>query len=373
MERMGKRSILTLTLKGYAHGDFLYDLQCWDLKVSPPRCIAQRELDRPWQCLTINKSLDSPAILAVQSHSIELLGIDYSAENPISGFYTVSKFPNSTRRPERPIVFNDSFLVTQNDRQQLFLARIQQNDDDHIELRSKGDMLEPVLEVMIQNEIVIVVRRLRLEIFSASDIDTNQTAIYPIAQYVFQWDLDSVSISPQTTWPRRSEHEYPAINILVRFGSRLPWPVNLLHHFILLPNPGFNRNLPSSPKNTPYCDIPVMKRSIGSPVRLFAKYHMAVGSRGTAIFIDSHTEDYFSRGDVGQRLAASHARDVPAVEGDDPEWLELQDSTEVESTINSSVFGYRESEDWIRVAVDEEEGRIAVGFLDGTIEIREYV
>lgn len=97
-----------------------------------------------------------------------------------------------------------------------------------------------------------------------------------------------------------------------------------------------------------------------------------MGSRGTAIFIDSHAEDYFGRGDIGQRLAGSYARVIPTDEGD--ELLHLQeDSTEVvESTMDSSVFGYRENDDWTRIAVDEEEGRIAVGFSDGTIEIREY-
>ncbi|KAG6879932.1 hypothetical protein C0992_009288 [Termitomyces sp. T32_za158] len=148
-------------------------------------------------------------------------------------------------------------------------------------------------------------------------------------------------------------------------------PVNLLHHFVLLPNPGFDMKLPLSPSNFPYNDTPFMKRSVGSPVRLFAKYHMAIGSRGTAIFIDSHTEDYFGRGDIGQRLAGSYARDVPTAERD--EGIHAQeDSTHVESTMDSSVFGYREDDDWTRVVVDEEEGRIVVGSLDSTIEIREY-
>ncbi|KAG5718076.1 hypothetical protein E4T56_gene20687 [Termitomyces sp. T112] len=361
MEKTGKRHILTLMMKGPMPEGFLYDLQCWDLDVSPPRCIAQREVGSRY--LTVNKSLDSLASLVVQSPSIEFLGIDYSAEDPVSGFYTVSKLQNIT---QRPVAFNDSFLVTQNDQSQLYLVQLQKNNDDHIELRSSQPMLEAVFEVMIQNEVVIVIRRRILEIFSVGDINTSQMLIYPIAQHVFQWDIDSVSISPQTTWPQCLEHRYPTINLLIRFGSLLPWPVNLLHHFVLLPNPGFDGELHPSSNNLPYSDTPIVKRTISSPVRLFSKYHMALGSRGTAIFIDSHTEDYFHRGDVGQRLAGSYARDVSSVEND------VEDSTEVESTMDSSVFGYRENDDWTRVAIDEEEGRIALGFLDGTIEIREY-
>ncbi|KAG6885339.1 hypothetical protein C0993_002968 [Termitomyces sp. T159_Od127] len=217
IEKTGKRYMLTLTVKGRMREGFVYDLQCWNLEISPPRCIAERKLSH--RNIAVNKSADSLASLAI-------------------------------------------------------LTKTQ--------------------------------------------------------------------------------------------------PVNLLHHFILLPNPSFDMNSPLSLTNFPYNDIPVMKRSIGSPVRLFAKYHMTVGSRGTAIFIDSHTEDYFGRGDVGQRLAGSYDRYVPAVEEGNERPHSQEDSTEVESTMNSSVFGYNEREDWTRVAVDEEEGRIAVGFSDGTIEIREY-
>lgn len=92
---------------------------------------------------------------------------------------------------------------------------------------------------------------------------------------------------------------------------------------------------------------------------------MALGPRGTAIWIDSHTEDYFARGDRGQRLAGSFTAAVGRVDED-------ASRVSVESTIESSVFSVCEDDTWTRVAVDEEEGRIAVGGIDGTIMILEY-
>lgn len=76
---------------------------------------------------------------------------------------------------------------------------------------------------MIQDEVIIVIRRRTLEMFSIGDFVINQRAIYPITRHIFQWNLDSVSLSPQRTWPRRSKDRYPVLNILIRFAGILPW------------------------------------------------------------------------------------------------------------------------------------------------------
>ncbi|KAG6879931.1 hypothetical protein C0992_009287 [Termitomyces sp. T32_za158] len=131
IEKAGKRYLLTFMVKDRTREGYLYNLQCWDLEVSPPRCIAERKLNH--RNLAVNKNVHSLASLAVLTPSIEILGIDHSAEDPVSGFYTVSKIQNST---ERPIALNDSLVITQNDRQQLYLVRIHEDDDHHIELRS---------------------------------------------------------------------------------------------------------------------------------------------------------------------------------------------------------------------------------------------
>ncbi|KAG6909365.1 hypothetical protein DXG01_000804 [Tephrocybe rancida] len=339
----------------------LYDLGCWDLKTSPPKCVAHRTLNLGW--FVVNRSPDSLARLAIQSPDIELLGIDYSVQNPSSGFYTVSKSPNTAGRL---VAFNGSLIVTRTDENQLYVKNLE-SGTDQVELRSHHPTLEQVLEVVIQGDIVIVARATRLEIFTIAGLDTSQKPAL-IAQHAWQWSLDSISISPQKTWPLGSEPKYPAFNILIRFGSRLPWPVNLIHHFVLLPNIGYRGGEPHSPNNVPYSTIPVVRRLIGSPVRLFSKYHMAIGSHGTAVWIDSHTEDYFGRGDCGQRLAGSRPLEILDVEDEDF----YEDSNEMESSMDSSVFGYCEYDEWGRVAVDEEEGRIAIGHLNSTIVVHEY-
>lgn len=92
-----------------------------------------------------------------------------------------------------------------------------------------------------------------------------------------------------------------------------------------------------------------------------------MGNRGTALWIDTHTEDYFGRSGRGQRLAASLATTSEA--GDH---LEAGEEDYIAPTMDASVFGVCEEDNWTRVAVDEEEGRVAIGSLDGTVTILEY-
>lgn len=110
---------------------------------------------------------------------------------------------------------------------------------------------------------------------------------------------------------------------------------------------------------------PKLVQSIASPIRLFASSHVTLGPYGTALFIDSHTEDYFGHGDHGQRLAGEILSHGPT------------DSTEetdyhVPSGMASVIFGVRENDIWNRVAMDEEAGRIAVGSIDGTVRLFDF-
>lgn len=95
---------------------------------------------------------------------------------------------------------------------------------------------------------------------------------------------------------------------------------------------------------------------------------MSIGSYGTAIWTDSHTEDYFDRADQGQRLAGSF-HPLPAVYYDEDA---AAHEIRIESTAESTVFDISEEDQWVRVAVDEEEGRIALGSTEGMITILNY-
>lgn len=175
------------------------------------------------------------------------------------------------------------------------------------------------------------------------------------------------------------------ISLLIRFGSMFPWPseynrlvdlhnlkpclaVNILHHFVLSPDPLFDPLAAIAPQNLPYLMQPKLVQSIASPIRLFAASHVTLGQYGTAVFIDSSTEDYFGHSDHGQRLGGevlSHAT-IPDDNGDG-------NNHHAPSGSASMVFQVKASDQWIRAAMSEESGRIAIGCVDGGVHVLEYV
>lgn len=97
---------------------------------------------------------------------------------------------------------------------------------------------------------------------------------------------------------------------------------------------------------------------------------MALGTHGTAVWFDSHTEDHFEHAERGQRLA-SRARPVgrperQADQDDLTENVEQVSSEQVATTIEASVLGWNESDRWVKLAVDEEEGKVALGHMNGS-------
>lgn len=120
--------------------------------------------------------------------------------------------------------------------------------------------------------------------------------------------------------------------------------------------------------NLPYQFPPVLQETIASPVRLHATSDLAVGPYGTVLWTDSHTEDYFNHADRGQRLAGRFSTYIG--DGDDDE-VELSDQIATASA--ASVYAYQEEDSWVRVALDEAEGRIALGRDDGVISILEFI
>lgn len=97
---------------------------------------------------------------------------------------------------------------------------------------------------------------------------------------------------------------------------------------------------------------------------MLAPYSMALGPYSTALWIDSDTEDYFGHGDSGQRLAGYR------LEEEEPE--EPVDIVQV-SKKAGMVFDFREADCWVKVAVDDVEGRIALADENGMILLSRYV
>lgn len=121
--------------------------------------------------------------------------------------------------------------------------------------------------------------------------------------------------------------------------------------------------------NLPYEFPPVLRETIGSPVRLHATSDLAIGPYGSAIWTDSHTEDYFDHADRGQRLAGRFSPYVLSTEDD--EEVELSDSVATASA--TSVYAYHEEDSWVRLAFDEIEGRVALGRDDGVVSVLDFV
>ena len=232
----------------------------------------------------------------------------------------------------------------------------------------------------------------------------------PIAEYKWRWRIDSITVNPRR--PRSSSHSHttpPAIDLLIRFDTWFPWPVNILHHYVLPPNPSFSRSSfsPTARDTFPYLrsaaptDGPLMAHAIPSPLRLFTPSDMVVGAYGTALWLDASTDAATpsQAGDRGQRIAmkflAPTAATVLQPPGEGSQDDQVSPGMTVDSALTDAlgamaldeqseirmldwhrgvgVLHMQETHElWNRVAVHEEEGQVAVGYTDGRVSVYVY-
>jgi hypothetical protein len=153
--------------------------------------------------------------------------------------------------------------------------------------------------------------------------------------------------------------------VIIRFADQFnPWPTNTLHRCVIHPNGAYSRSNDVSINNLPYFVSPSFLPSIAAPVGLFVKWDMTLGQNGTALWIDGHTQDYFGEAVQSQRLAGERfwAADDRA--------SQLTHGTA--SRMASTVYGLSERGHWRHLAIDEQEGRIAIGTATGMISLFEY-
>lgn len=270
-----------------------------------------------------------------------------------------------------------------------------------------------VQTIYLAHDYALVVRMQTIEIYTTTPRPSllsvcGPPIAYPLAQFKFQWRTDTVIMCEQHASPSPSSHPAPRpIHLFVRFGSIYPWPVNVLHHYLLLPNPTYHtgggrahsrgvstsipasirRSSPTTEYNLPYDPHPYPTHTIGSPVRLFGQSAMTLGRYGTALWLDNHTEEWLGPSEHGQRLAGK----VVQLEGGGASMVGVNVGAggrgmakattpaigaEPTVTANSSgasmVFGMRNNDAWTRIAMEEEAGRIALGHTDGAITLLEY-
>ncbi|KZT07353.1 uncharacterized protein LAESUDRAFT_758763 [Laetiporus sulphureus 93-53] len=231
----------------------------------------------------------------------------------------------------------------------------------------------------------------------------------PIASHKWNWRIDSLVICPRRSHlPQApfSEHtqetSFPPIDILVRLDTWFPWPVNILQHYVLHSN---SANGYLSPSHLPYLfssspsDGPVIIRSFPSPIRLFTPSDMVLGPYGTALWLDAQSADSGPAqvGDQGQRIAgqmlnnpddttssamASAARTQDDVlssghvkhQADEDGENAAVEAPRSSTSAQCMTFQIQEEHDgWNRIALNEEEGRIAVGTIDGRVFLFEYL
>ncbi|KAF7309501.1 F-box domain-containing protein [Mycena indigotica] len=343
---------LTLTT---TNDERIYTAQCWDISPAQPLCVARRRVSS-FGGLRVNTDGSYPGVLALKSHNtVEILGIDFTAGQ---GFFAVQVLEDVT---ETLHVFANSKLLTKFNDQRLHLRDLQK-PHSVMELRNSNFIEQrECLDALISDVYAVLIRTTSLEIYS---ITSDRPISEPLASHAWQWRIDSVSVNYQ---PSYQNNTIAPINLLVRYSSLFPWPVNALHHYVIPRNSHYDAQQDISPNNLPYETRPALIQSFASPIRLFARWDMVLGKYGTALWIDSHTEDYFANSVEGQRLAGV----LFSISEDEGEKVDLREL--VASSHASTVYDVREDDGWMRIAVDDEEGKIALGTTTGEITLLEYI
>lgn len=358
----GNRWLISVTMTAQPRK---YVIQCWDVAIPTPVCIAElTHMEGPYGGVVINDDPSSPAIIAMQSALTEILTIDFDEEDPESAFV-----PLTTIDGIREIhLLSGNTLVTRRPKNggEVSIWDINDQPCEKIQLVNPSLIQNDRCQAMyLRDDYMVIVRQQTVEFYSTiprpNIIATPGAPIsYPLAQYSFQWRTETVNMSEQVSWHAARSHRPSPINIVVRFGSIYPWPVNILHHFVLTPNPAYVPGRETSLCNLPYLAQPTPVQTIGSPVRLFSPSSVALGRYGTALWLDSHAEDWVGPSDCGQRLAGR----ILMATG--------ESSTSQRSSGASMVFRVRHDDLWNKVAINEESGRIAVGYVNGSITLYEY-
>lgn len=361
-----------------------FTFQCWDLKTNPPSCIARRILHH-FAGLAFNKMLTGRAVVAVMTPEICLIDVDPVTRTQSrgggddggggGGGESRGVPPSIARRSPAQACVNVAMLedrasgnmmlvgdliLTQDDVGRTFLYHFEA-PQARIELVHTEGHVQPerILDVLADRDWIIVARTTTVEIYALPPSIDRSIQIEPIGVHKWQWKVDSISLAR----PINSSETVAPIHLVLRYGSIHPWPVNLIHRFVLNINDTFDPSRSASKHNFPYILPPLNTQMIGSPIRLLSVYDMAVGSHGTIIYTDSHTETYFGHSDFGQRLAGTR------IDERSDDGIEGQVGTMVRE---SSVYQVTERDEWTKVALQEEEGRIAIGHVDGRITVLDY-
>lgn len=255
----------------------------------------------------------------------------------------------------------------------------------------------------------------------------------PTARHRWPFRIDSIVFAPRVHHRKGQFSEFghgevDPIDMFIRFDTFYPWPINLLHHFILPPNHAYsgdcvqdstfahntnNTNNSSGslpPALLPYLHCaPMMATMISSPLRLFTPSDMVIGRHGTVVWLDAMTDASTPSvaADLGQRIMGTILSRSPLPSALDPSApglysraLLTMSSSSVTANVADVVAGgggrvrggeasggldkdasrnplmtfhvRQESDGWNKVAVDDEQGLVAIGSVDGSLTVYDY-
>ncbi|KAG1904089.1 uncharacterized protein F5891DRAFT_1185051 [Suillus fuscotomentosus] len=341
-------------------------IQCWDLAVLQPVCIAKPTyMEGPYDRVVINDDPSSSAMIAIQSSLTE---IDFEGKNPESAFVSLSTI-DGLRETH---LLSGSTLVTRHPEHDGEVSIWDISDQPCEKIQFVSPSLSPFhyCEAMhLCDDYIVIIRCQIVELYSTiprpNNIATPGVSIsYPLAQHSFQRPLQSVYVSGQVNWHAARSRRSSPINIAVRYRSTNGWLAITLHLFVLTPNPAYIPGRETSLYNLPYAAQPTLVQTIGLPVFSPQMSDVALGRYGTVIWLDNYYEDWaYARepSEFDQRLAGQI---LTATGGF---------STSQHGSHDSMVFHVRDRNDWSVVAIDEESGRIVVGDVDGAMTLFEYL
>ncbi|EJC99966.1 uncharacterized protein FOMMEDRAFT_170057 [Fomitiporia mediterranea MF3/22] len=296
-----------------------------------------------------------------------------------------------------------------------------------------------VLRVQFVHDWVLVFRESVLEFYFVppSSITKNPQTIRPTTFYKWAWQINTLAVAERISWihdrmasvcricngsgsvltssiPEGNDIQvvcacrYHPLSIVARFDSYYPWPVNLLHHFVLHVNPDQSAlQYNSSILEAPYTLPPTLSHTVPSTVRLFGHSVLIMGQFGTLLWTDSEAnnfsegpsdEAYFAEG-TGERVAGRRLRlplpppsspteslpvlrDRQDTDGNRFEFPPAHAPVQLDATglgtgqqtiqQTTSVFATRLTEGWYSLALCESKGRIAIGDGEGGIEVWDH-
>ncbi|CCM02661.1 uncharacterized protein FIBRA_04765 [Fibroporia radiculosa] len=308
-------------------------------------------------------------------------------------------------------------LIDTGSGQQICQLRVPLEHDDPTLFNEEDTCMAVVL---VHNHAITFCRRwIHLyKISNQVDGSSDVPSYLPATSHKWTWNIDTIVVSPRSLSRIKSDSpSFPLIDILIRFDTWFPWPVNIIHHYVLPPNPSLSDARSHSDTfesfeedhavqaELPYLFAtssihgPFMIHSISSPIRLFTPSDMVLGRYGTALWLDAQSSNSgpAQAGDHGQRIAGkmlisprtpphTQMRTIKRTEDDkvSPGYAEEQPGNSSSGqAIHEGAIAHEprmmvfhmqdEEDDWSRLALDEEEGRIAIGTVNGTVLLFEYV